>query len=205
MRAIVAVLAVLVAFTTSCGSQVPETSAMPNVVGSQLAKAKKMLEDIGLKVETTDVTGNNRSVFDADNWTVRSQSVKAGETVSKGGAVRLGIDKGDLDAPKASGGSGADDTAYAASIKQSILDGAQVSSTTDACSRGIEWICFISDISTSTNGVAIVTVQVTEDDKKLGESVARGVYNFASPTHPELWSVQVNNAAGQVLANKTFK
>ena len=98
----------------------------------------------------------------------------------------------------------ADDAAYAASIKQSILDGAALGSTTDACSEGIEWICVIADIRASTKAVAIVTVQITEDDKQFGEKVARSVYNFASASHPELRSVQVNNAQGKVLANETF-
>jgi hypothetical protein len=74
----------------------------------------------------------------------------------------------------------------------------------DACAEGIEWICLITDIKTSTKAVAIVTVQITENDKQFGEEVARGVYNFARSTHPELRSVQVNNAEGKVLANKTF-
>jgi hypothetical protein len=96
------------------------------------------------------------------------------------------------------------DDAYAASIKQSILDGAAVESTSQACAEGIEWICVITDVKTSTKGVAIVTVQVTGDDKQYGEKVARYVYNFASASHPELRSVQVNNAEGKVLANETF-
>jgi hypothetical protein len=98
----------------------------------------------------------------------------------------------------------ADGDAYAASIEQAILDGAALESTTDACVEGIEWICVISDIKTSTKAVAIVTVQITADDKAFGEKVARSVYNFASSTHPELRSVQVNNAEGKVLANDTF-
>ena len=100
--------------------------------------------------------------------------------------------------------SAASDDAYAASIKQSVLDGAALESTTDACAEGIDWICAISDIRTSTRNVAIVTVQITEDDKTFGGEVARGVYNFARATHPELRSVQVNNAEGKVLANETF-
>ena len=87
---------------------------------------------------------------------------------------------------------------------QAVLDGAAVESTNAACTEGIEWICVITDIKTSTNAVAIVTIQVTDEDKQFGEKVARSVYNFASPTHPELRSVQVNNAEGKVLANKTF-
>ncbi len=102
------------------------------------------------------------------------------------------------------GKSATDDAAYAASIKQSILNGAAVESTSQACAEGIEWICLIADVKTSTNAVAIVTVQVTENDKQLGEKVARSVYNFAKADHPELRSVQVNNAEGKVLANETF-
>jgi hypothetical protein len=101
-------------------------------------------------------------------------------------------------APPAGGGD------YAASIEQAILDGAALTSMSDACAEGIEWICLITDIKTSTKAVAIVTVQITENDKQFGEEVARGVYNFARSTHPELRSVQVNNAEGKVLANKTF-
>ncbi len=102
------------------------------------------------------------------------------------------------------GQSATDDAAYAASIKQSILDGAAVESTSQACSERIAWICVIADVKTSTRGVAIVNVHVTGDDKQFGEEIARNVYNFALASHPELRSVQVNNAAGKVLATETF-
>lgn len=102
------------------------------------------------------------------------------------------------------GRSATEDAAYAASIKQSILDAAGLASTSQACAEGIAWICVIADVKTSTPSVAIVTVQVTADDKQFGEEIARNVYNFALASHPALRSVQVNNAEGKVLASKTF-
>lgn len=90
-KLLAAIAAILAAITlTACGGP-PASSEMPNVVGEKLDDATETLKDIGIDVETTDASGKGRSVWVASNWTVKSQSVKAGETVSKGDTVTLTV------------------------------------------------------------------------------------------------------------------
>ncbi|MGG7104756.1 hypothetical protein [Rhodococcus sp. 24CO] len=93
---------------------------------------------------------------------------------------------------------------YAASIKTSILNGAGLDTTTQACEQGIDWICYISEITSSTESAATVTVQIVESDKEFGSTVARGVYTLAGATHPQLERIQVNNATDDTIADENF-
>ena len=87
--AAIAALMAAMAFT-ACGGP-PASSEMPNLVGEKLDDATDTLKDIGVDVETTDASGKGRSVWIASNWTVKSQSMQAGETVSKGDTVTLTV------------------------------------------------------------------------------------------------------------------
>lgn len=93
---------------------------------------------------------------------------------------------------------------YATSIETSILNGAGLDTITQACERGIDWICYISEITSTAKSVATVTVQIVESDKEFGSTVARGVYAFASAAHPQLERVQVNNATDDIIADESF-
>ncbi|WP_430335908.1 PASTA domain-containing protein [Rhodococcus sp. ACT016] len=77
---------------------------MPDLTGVKLKAAEKSLDDIGVKVTTVDATGDGRSVWDKDNWTVASQNVDPGETVKKGQQVKIAILKsGERDVVRLSG------------------------------------------------------------------------------------------------------
>ncbi|WP_415394219.1 hypothetical protein ACMTN4_00045 (plasmid) [Rhodococcus globerulus] len=93
---------------------------------------------------------------------------------------------------------------YAASIETSILNGAGLDTVTQACERGIDWICYISEITSPATSIATVSVQIVESDKEFGSTVARGVYDLASAAHPQLERVQVTNATDDIIADESF-
>ncbi|OFV76944.1 hypothetical protein [Rhodococcus erythropolis] len=93
---------------------------------------------------------------------------------------------------------------YAASIETSLLQGAGLDTITQACERGIDWICYISEITSTATSVVTVTVQIVESDKEFGNAVARGVYDVASTAHPQLERVQVRNATDDIIADENF-
>jgi len=205
------------ATTTTPESTTAETEGptMPAVVGKNLKETQGQLEAAGLTIETVDATGKGRSVFQPNNWKVTGQSIREGDPINKGdtvtlevlkdgekpGAAEPKVPKSEPEAPKPK----FDDETYAASVRQSILDGAGLTSFTEACGQGIDWICYIADVSASTDSIVIVTVQISEKDKAFGARVARSVYNFAGGDHPNLEWVQVNNASGNVIANDRFR
>ena len=86
-----------------CGGA-PAESPMPDLTGVKLKAAEESLDDIGVKVTTVDATGDGRSVWDRDNWTVSSQDVNPGEIVKKGQQVKIAILKsGERDVVRLSG------------------------------------------------------------------------------------------------------
>lgn len=91
----VLIAALLTAITlTACGGP-PATSEMPDLTGEKLNNAEDTLKDIGIEIKTEDASGKGRSVWVASNWTVKKQSVAAGETVSKGDTVILTVSDSD--------------------------------------------------------------------------------------------------------------
>ncbi|MCE5290077.1 MAG: PASTA domain-containing protein [Nocardiaceae bacterium] len=86
-----------VAFLAGCSSP-PDT--MPNVVGMKLDKAKEALD--GLNVETTDASGQDRSVWEPANWTVEYQNIEPGFQLTGTETIELKINKQET---RSSGGS----------------------------------------------------------------------------------------------------
>lgn len=149
-----------------------EGPTMPAVVGKNLKETEGQLEAAGLTIETVDATGKGRSVFQPNNWKITGQSIREGDPINKGDTVTLEVLK-DGETPGAAAEPKApkpepeapkpkfDDETYATSVRQSILDGAGLTSFTEACGQGIDWICYIADVSASTDSIVIVTVQIS--------------------------------------------
>jgi len=83
--AAVVLLALLGLVLIGCDPQDETDTATGGVIvdvqGMTLDDAKDALEPTGLEVETSDITGEDRSVFIERNWIVSSQDPAAGEPV----------------------------------------------------------------------------------------------------------------------------
>ncbi|WP_301850926.1 PASTA domain-containing protein [Rhodococcus pyridinivorans] len=95
--AVVVILALLGLVLTGCDPQDETDTATGDVIvdvqGMTLGDAKDALEPIGLEVETSDITGEDRSVFIEQNWIVASQDPAAGEPVGDHTTITLTIGK----------------------------------------------------------------------------------------------------------------
>ena len=101
--AVVVILALLGLVLTGCDPQDETDTATGDVIvdvqGMTLGDAKDALEPIGLEVETSDITGEDRSVFIEQNWIVASQDPAAGEPVGDHTTITLTIGKEDETSP----------------------------------------------------------------------------------------------------------
>ncbi|NKR65356.1 DUF732 domain-containing protein [Rhodococcus hoagii] len=90
-----AVVALFVGFGFLSDAELrPDPNALvPNVVGASLSDARAALRDAGLEVATEDDTGQDRSVWNASNWTATRQSPEAGARIGDTRAVTVGVIK----------------------------------------------------------------------------------------------------------------
>ncbi|QXF84488.1 PASTA domain-containing protein (plasmid) [Rhodococcus pyridinivorans] len=100
---VVVILALLGLVLTGCDPQDEMDTATGDVIvdvqGMPLGDAKDALEPTGLEVETSDITGEDRSVFIEQNWIVASQDPAAGEPVGDHTTITLTIGKEGETAP----------------------------------------------------------------------------------------------------------
>lgn len=90
----------------------------------------------------------------------------------------------------------------AAKIEADVLEALGVDSWQDACDSSPDgWACYVADMSAVSDSTLIVSLQITEKGKELGERAGVALLNLVGSDHPGLAWVQVNNAAGKVLAN----
>lgn len=68
-------------------------AVMVDVTGKILTEAKDTLKSMDLAVKTTDDTGNGRSVYNSQNWTVTSQDIAVGDRLGDRAEVELGVVK----------------------------------------------------------------------------------------------------------------
>ncbi|WP_420879030.1 PASTA domain-containing protein [Rhodococcus sp. (in: high G+C Gram-positive bacteria)] len=90
-----AVVALFVGFGFLSDAELrPDPNALvPNVVGTSLSDARAALRDAGLEAATEDDTGQNRSVWNASNWTATRQSPEAGARIGDTRTVTVGVIK----------------------------------------------------------------------------------------------------------------
>lgn len=78
--------------TDTEGEEVSEPDEMPELVGMTVAEAEgavKELHEYETSLNKEDITGNDRSIWDSENWIVCSQSVAAGEDFNAGDDVTI--------------------------------------------------------------------------------------------------------------------
>jgi len=92
----------LLLVVTGCNPETTPSSAktgkttvtVPNVIGKRLSDAEAALKSAGLKdISAVDGTGRGREVLDPDNWTVDTQTPKAGTTTSGSTKVTLSVSR----------------------------------------------------------------------------------------------------------------
>lgn len=88
-----AVVALFVGFGFLSDAELrPDPNALvPNVVGTSLSDARAALRDAGLEAATEDDTGQDRSVWNASNWTATRQSPEAGARIGDTRTVTVGV------------------------------------------------------------------------------------------------------------------
>jgi PASTA domain len=80
--------------TTPSGKAAKTTVTIPDVIGKRLSDAEAALKSAGLKdIAAVDGTGRGREVIDPDNWTVDTQSPKAGTATSGSTKVTLTVSR----------------------------------------------------------------------------------------------------------------
>lgn len=87
-------------------------------------------------------------------------------------------------------------------VNQFLLDTYELERWPDACLTHPDlWPCYVSSVEAVGGSTLLVTLQISERDEGIGEIAASEIDNALGADFPEVTDIQINNAAGYVLAD----